>query len=418
MAFILFDANNFYVSAELVLKPQYANHPVVVIGSNDGCVISRSQQAKDIGIKMGEPAHFVRNRQELWPHNVKFFSANFPLYGDMSARMVSVIASMVPALTQYSVDEVFARCPGMSPAQLDTLSSEVRHKVLQWTGLPIGAGIGLTPTLAKVASYLGKRVLRTGACSILADDQRLPALEATPIAEVWGIGPAFAEKLVGLGITNALQLANAPVGLIASNFPIGVRRTQAELQGHVSIDIAEPDVPRQMINVSRTFGQSLSCERDLAAAIVSFASAASEKLNRQQSVCGVIRVYLRPVSTSYVRSAATTVSLPVRTRDPRILASASVQASMRIFRQGVSYAKAGISLMDIIEPSSMPQQSLFESHDVDGCRVATLIASINDRFGRGSLAVARSLASDKWKPRADMLSGSSTTDISNLPVVF
>lgn len=416
MPYILFDAHNFYVSAELVFRPELRNCPVVVIGSNDGCVISRSQAAKDLGIKMGEPAHFVR--EEFWKHNVKVFSANFPLYGDMSARMMSVINSRVPKMTPYSIDEVFALCDGMSDHDILNLAVDIRRQVFEWTGLPIGAGIAKTKTLAKVASFIAKRVLRQDVVALLDPQSVQQALAATPISEVWGVGPAFASKLSSIGIRTALDFSRAPAETITRNFPVGLRRTQIELGGDNAISLEEPDTPRQMINVGRSFGQRLSQQADIASAFASFAGIACEKLNRQASVCGVVRAFVRPSSEHAERTRAITLTLPIRTADIRAITSASVSAGVSLLRHGVSYSKGGICLMDISTPGSEPQGCLFDTYDVDGGRVATLISRVNERFGRGSIATARTFGSKRWMPRADSLSGTSTTDISRLPVVF
>lgn len=416
VAVILFDAHNFYVSAELVFRPDLIGKPVVVVGSNDGCVISRSQQAKDIGIKMGEPMHFVR--EEFWREGVKFFSANFPLYGDMSARMMSVIGDLVASKTAYSIDEVFAFADGMTPNQLDALALQVSSTVLKFTGLPIGAGIAPNPTLAKVASYLAKRVYRTDCFAIHTEQQRLDALRLTPIREVWGVGSAYAAKLSAAGITTALDLANADSAHILANFPVGMRRTQIELQGIKAIDIADPSVPRQMINVGRSFGKALGSFDEIAPAFASFAMVAIEKLNRQNAVCGALRAYLRPVADAPVRAGASTHTFEIRTGDPRAIAGAAVDCAARMFRTGVRYSKGGICLFDLDQPDQRVQSSLFDTHDVDGGRISTLMAGINARFGRGSLSVARTIGSSSWKPRSTMSSGTSTTDISKIPVVF
>lgn len=416
MAYILFDAHNFFVSAELVFRPDLLGKPVVVIGSNDGCVISRSQRAKDIGIAMGEPAHFVR--REFYHDDVRFFSANFPLYGDMSARMMACIQPLVPSMTPFSIDEVFAHCKGMNTEQLLALATQVRDQVFKFTGLPIGAGIGNTHTLAKLASYLAKRVYRTDVYAINSNDERIAALRITPVGEVWGVGPAYKAKLIQAGIKTALDLALADPSIIAQQFPVGMRRTQLELNGTTAVDIGDPSTPRKMINVSRSFGAPIDKICDLSPAFASFAMTACEKLNRQQSVAGALRVYLRPASSMDIRSSATTVTFKTRTCDPRVIASAAAEGISRLFRTGVAYGKGGICLLDMDQPGSAIQSSLFETDDVDGNRVAEVVAGINERFGRGTLSVASSLGSPRWKPRCEFHSGTSSTRISGLPVVF
>lgn len=416
MAFILFDAHNFYVSAELVWRPDLRGTPVVVIGSNDSCVISRSQEAKDIGIKMGEAAHFVR--EEFWRHNVKFFSANFPLYGDMSSRMMQVIRMLVPKSSPYSIDESFSDCQGMSISQIDNLAEQVRLTVKQWTGLPLGAGIGPTMTLAKVASYIAKRVLRNDQHAIHSEQDRLHALSITPVAEVWGIGPAYAAKLKEMGVDNALQLANLSSNIVASQFPVSVRRTQAELNGSNAAVIGDMGDPRQMINVGRTFGRPIESMQDIAPAFAAFAMKASEKLHKQRSVAGGIRAYLMPATRSRGAPQALTASFSIRTSDPRSIANAAVRCSEQMFRNGVAYSKGGICLLDLDQLDSASQGSLFATYDEEGERVSSLISQVNARFGRGSISVGRSLGSKKWMPKADMLSCAYTTKIQQLKVVY
>ncbi|MFG9350216.1 DUF4113 domain-containing protein [Pseudomonas aeruginosa] len=415
MAFILFDAHNFYVSAQLVWQPEFIGKPVVVIGSNDGCVISRSPEAKKLGIAMGEPAHFVR--EEFWRENVKFFSANFALYGDMSSRMMAVIEQLVPKMRIYSIDEAFAICDGMSIVQLETLASQVQAQVKQWTGLGIGAGIAGTLTLAKVSSYLAKRVFKTDMHSIHSDADRIEAISRTPVAEVWGVGPAYASKLESLGVRTALELAQASTSMIRQNFPVGIWRTQAELQGFPAVDLGDESAPRQMINVGRSFGQRIESLHDLKPAFAAFAMKAAEKLNKQRSVCGAIRAYLRPAGDQPVRPVAVTAKLSIRTSDPRAIAVASAECATRMFRQGVAYSKGGICLLDLDQPEAAIQPSLFDTCDQDGGRISTLMAQINARFGRGSLSVASTLGPDVWKPRADGISDTYSTRISELKVV-
>jgi DNA polymerase V len=416
MSYILFDAHNFYVSAELVWRPDLAGYPVVVIGSNDSCVISRSQQAKDIGISMGEPAHIVRDA--FWRHNVKIFSANFALYGDMSSRMMQIIKSLTPLSLPYSIDESFSHCEGMSSIQIDTLAKQVRNTVKQWTGLPIGAGIGPTMTLAKVASYVSKRVLRIDQYAIHSDADRIKALAITPISAVWGVGPAFASKLGLAGVATALEFADLSPTFVSKNFPVGVRRTHIEVNGQNAVDIGDMNDPRQTINVGRSFGANISSFEDLSPAFAEFASKASEKLYRQRSVSGAITTSLFPTNRSQALPRAITARFQYRTNDPRAITAAAVDCLSRIFSKDTHYSKGGICLLDIGQPDSNQQAEMFDTHDLQGEKVASLISQVNARFGRGSLSVGRCLGSKRWMPRRDMLSDSFTTQTSQMLVVY
>jgi len=418
-AFILFDANNFYVSAERVWRPELENKPVVVAGSGDGCVISRSNEAKELGIKMSEPVHLVR--QEHWRSGVIICSANFPLYGDLSSRMMRSIATLAPSILTYSIDEAFVFAHGMSDEQLHQLTMQIRDRVLAWTGLATGAGVGPTPTLAKLGSYGAKRVLKTGYCNLMSPIDRDQLLALTPVGEVWGIGAATASRLTGMGVTTAAEFAMLPKHIVEREFPITVRRTQLELNGVCAVDLKGNDGPREMINVGRTFGSRIDTLDSLTAALVEFASLAASRLRKQGSAASAMRVYARTSpydnkDAPYAKSITVPFSQPAS--DVRIFARAAAQAARTIFRSGVRFSKAGVLLMGVQPASAMSQQDLFGYDTGSQDRLMSTLDEINSRFGRGTVKLGRTIVAGGWKPRSDNLSPAYSCRLSDLKVVF
>lgn len=418
-AYVLFDANNFYYSVESVWRPELLHRPVVVAGSNDGCVISRSEEAKALGIKVGDPAHHVRNF--FWREGVTVCSANFALNGDMSSRMMRTLSSVVPKLAVYSIDEGFAICDGMSDEQLHSMTLEAGLRVKQWCGLGTGAGIGPTLTLAKLASYAAKRVTRSSLCNLMGADDRLSLLRLTPVSEVWGIGPSVTKKLLALGIKTAAEFAAAPRHVLEREFPVTVIRTQLELNGICAISLDDPGTPRQMINVSRSFGVPVTSVAELANALVSFVSSAATKLRRQQCTSSFMRVYAQSSAFS-TRAAPYAKTVTVKFRSPlddsRVLASLVSEAAASVFRSGVEFSKAGVCLMGIAPNGAMTQGELFGQSSVVSSDVMSAVDGINGKFGRGTIAVASEFSGKRWRGKSEDASPAFSTKLADLKTVY
>jgi len=418
-AFILLDANNFYVGVERVWRPELANKPVVVAGSGDGCVIARSDEAKAIGIKMGDPLHLVR--QQHWRSGLIICSANFPLYGDASSRLMRSVATVAPKITPYSIDECFIHAHGMSDQQLHQLAIQARERVLAWTGLGTGAGIGPTPTLAKLGSYGAKRVLKTGLCNLMSPFDREQLMALAPVGEVWGIGPSLTARLAAMGVTTAAQFAKLPRHVVEREFPVTVLRTQLELNGICAVDLQGNDGPREMINVSRSFGSRIESLDALIAALVEFASMASARLRKQGSAASAIRVYARtsPFETKSAPYAKTvTVPFAQPAFDARVFARAASQAARSIFKPGIRFSKAGVLLMGIQPADAMNQQDLFGYDDTSQDRLMSTLDEINSRFGRGTVKLARTMELGGSRARPESLSPAYSCRLADLKVVF
>ena len=418
-AFILIDADNFYCSCERVWRPELWNKPVVVAGSGDGCVIARSPEAKSLGIKMSDPVHLVR--EEHWRSGLIICSANFPLYGDLSSRMMRTIAPLVPALTVYSIDEAFCLCDGMSDDQLHQVAVQIRARVLAWCGLGTGAGIGPTPTQAKLASNAAKRVTKTGLVNLMQPEDRLMMLHLAPVSEVWGIGPAVTEKLRLMGINTAAQFAQLPRHIVEREFPVTVLRTQLELNGVCAVPLTGNDGVRDMINVSRSFTARIESEKDLVAATVDFAARASAKLRKQGSVASAMRVYARTSpfdnkQAPYAKTVTVPFSQPVA--DARVFARSAAQAARSIYRPGVRFSKVGILLMGLQSATEMHQQDMFGYDAGAEERVMGAIDQINAKYGRGTVKLGRSILSAEAEGRGKNVSPAFSCRASDLKLVY
>ena len=297
--FALVDGNNFYVSCERAFRPALKNRPVVVLSNNDGCAIARSNEAKALGIRMGQP--WFECRQLAEDHGVVALSANFVLYGDMSDRMMSVAAELGPGQEIYSIDESFINMAGV-PGNLTAKAQQMREKVLQWTGIPTGIGIGPTKTFAKLANHVAKSADRkpgsyptelARVCNLAT----LPAsdldavLQATAVGEVWGVGRRIAAQLNEGGVTTVLDLVRLDPATVRRRWSVVLERTVRELQGQQCISLEDQPAPKKEIAFTRSFGAAVTELADLVAAVTRFASGAAVKLRAQGSKAGQLQVF-------------------------------------------------------------------------------------------------------------------------------
>ena len=335
--YALIDGNNFYVSCERVFNPILIEKPVIVLSNNDGCVISRSNEAKALGIKMGQPLFECKHIIERC--KVHVYSSNFALYGDMSARMMQVINDLVPHMEIYSIDEAFALFDNAMQSPQARMRI-VRETVMRWTGLPVSIGIGPTKTLAKLANKRAKKDLLTHGVfdmSIVNLDQFLAAF---PVSDVWGIGRAYTKKLASKGITTALHLKNADDAWIKKNMSVLGLKTVSESRGISCIDLQEVVPSKQSITCSRSFGTTVTQLSALQEAIATYTTRAAEKLREQQLSCGALSIFCatsRFVSDRYSNSR--TIELLQPTSYTPTLIYAATHAMEEIYRPGYFYHK-------------------------------------------------------------------------------
>ncbi|KAA8726758.1 Y-family DNA polymerase [Ewingella americana] len=415
--FALADVNSFYASCETVFRPDLKGLPVVVLSNNDGCVIARSAEAKKLGIKMGDP--FFKMRDLFERHKIVTFSSNYALYADMSSRVMTVLEEMAPAVEIYSIDEAFMNLQGVSNCKnLEEFGRDVRAKVLQWTGLTVGVGIGPTKTLAKLANHAAKKWTKTGGVvdlSLLARQRKLMAL--VEVGDVWGVGRRISKKLNDMGITTALQLADAPTGLIRKHFNVVLERTVRELRGEPCLELEEFAPTKQQIVCSRSFGDRVTEYYLMREAICSHAVRAAEKLRGERQYCRHISAFVKtsPFSVNevyYGKTAGTKLQIP--TQDSRDIVAAAAQCLDAIWQDGHRFQKCGVMLGDFYS-QGVAQLGLFDEYKPrsNSEQLMAVLDGIN-HSGKGRVWFAGQGVQKSWEMKRQMLSPAYTTRFSDL----
>jgi DNA polymerase V len=410
--FALVDGNNFYASCERVFDPAIRAKPVVVLSNNDGCAIARSAEAKALGIRMGHPIHLV---PPALKKQLVVRSANFTLYGDMSTRVVSVLRDAITRVEVYSIDESFLDLTGINDAE--AFCRQLRERVHRWTGIPNCIGVAPTKTLAKLANKIAKA--GPGVVVLGSPQQQRIALMHFPVADVWGVGRRWSEKLAALGITTAAQLRDAPTEVILERFGVVMARTQRELGGQACLELEEVEPDRKQILVSRSFAERVEDHEAVAQAVATFAVRACEKLRRRGLVTSAVGVFahtdtFRPELKQHHPTRM--ASLPAATADSRVVLSALRPLMAGMLRHGYGYKKAGVTLTDLARPSEL-QGDLFAPATVGDERLMATLDQINRKFGRGVAGLGASgwKAKPVWGMRQQLLSPCYTTSARDLP---
>lgn len=418
-AYALVDANNFYATCEKIFQPELENRPVVVLSNNDGCIVARSAEAKALQIPMGAPIHewrgFCRH------HGVVIKSSNYTLYGDMSARMLSVLQDMCPVVESYSIDESFADLTGFR--DLTRMAVSLREAVRRRTHLSCGVGIGPTKTLAKFASILAKQPGTAGVFNL--DDLPMTAADELmaqhPVGRVWGVGPRLSRRLNEEGVYSVLDLKRLSPDAIRRRHGMVLEKTVRELNGQSCLNLEEVGQPRQHIMSSRSFGTVLMQLDPIKAAISHHAAHVADKLRQQHGLARHVYVRLRtnPARTQDLQYQRTTlIPLAVPTADTAVILTAAMTGLKEIFRSGFKYHKVGVMLGDISD-AAMQQPDLFNAAD-DGrrTRLMSLMDQINQKQGRGTLHFASTDLDDAWHMRHANRSPRFTTCWDELPVAY
>ncbi len=413
--FALVDCNNFYASCERVFQPKLEGRPVVVLSNNDGCIIARSNEAKKLGIGMGVP--FFKVRPIIEHHNVAVRSSNYELYGDMSQRVMQTLMHLTSDAEVYSIDEAFCDLSGFMHRDLNQYAWEMKNTVKQWTGLPVGVGIGATKTLAKLANNAAKKA--DGVVVLDSDAITKAILAMTPVRDVWGIGRQYDKLLERYGIRTAYEFANARDSWIRKHMHITGLRTAQELRGIPCIPLEEQPDPKKNIAMSRMFGRPITKLKHLEEAITAYSTRAAEKLRHENLHANTMLVffYTSPFKEGFT-GATCAFTLPCATNYTPDLIRYAVAAVRQEFRAGNSYIKAGLILGELTDPSRR-QLTLFENGD-DDKRIAIMQAldTVNKRWGRNTLFYAGSGIDKTWRMRRERKSPSYTTRLNELLRVF
>jgi DNA polymerase V len=429
LATVLIDGNNFYASCEALLDPTVGGKPLVVLSNNDGCIVSRSAEARALGIPMGAP--FFQVQPQLERHGVIVRSSNYSLYGDMSQRLMATLETWVEDLEVYSIDEAFGllhrpRTSDGATADLTAWGLALRQAVRQRLGLPVAVGIAPTKVLAKLANRLAKRstgVPQPGVFDLGAVTNPDPWLEAVAIEDVWGIGRRLSRWCRLRGIRHARQLRDMPPGELRRRCGVTGLRLQRELQGHPCLPLVTLPAAKKETCVSRSFSTPITTAAELRQAVATYLSRAAEKLRRQRQCAGSITVFVRsnPFQGSTFYSNAATVTLPVASDDTAVLLAAALPLAEGLFRPHHPLRKAGV-LLQALQSADQLQHHLFLPL-TPACqkRRQALLATIdalNARHGRGTIQWAACGLQAPWAMRRSRLSRSATTRLEDVPVVW
>ncbi len=407
MPIALVDCNNFYVSCERVFNPRLEDVPVVVLSNNDGCAVARSGEVKALGIKMGEP--WFKMKEIAKKHGIVALSSNYALYGDLSARVMSLLSNFSPNQEIYSIDECFLDLDGFDPMTLSDYGQKIRQTVKQSVGIPVCVGIADTKTLAKLANHCAKKGLagNNGVCDFgRLDEQKLSSLLASiPVGEVWGVGQRITGRLDHMNIKTIEDLRRADPEYIRQQFSVVLERTVNELNGTPCIELEEATAPRQQIMVSRSFGSEVTQLADLSESVVYFTARAAEKLRQDGSVAASLCVFVRTnpfkeEAPQYQRSMIVPFFRP--TDDTTKLVHASLQGLKAIYRSGYGYKKSGVLLMGLQSKGTV-QATLFDD-PIEQARSENMMRvmdAINRKMGQGSLTVAASGVNRRWAMRRE-----------------
>jgi DNA polymerase V len=415
--FALVDCNAFFVSCERVFQPRLEGKPVIVLSSNDGCAIARSNEAKALGIRMGDPLFKIKDIVKK--HHVHVFSANFSLYGDMSSRVMETLKILGPNLEVYSIDEAFLDLKSLPLENLFAYGCEVKRTVKQWTGIPVSVGMGPTKTLAKIANHLAKK--DPSGCRVLTDPAEIEAiLRDFPLSDIWGVGRQWSKKLLQYNINTALDLANADHRWVRKAFNIVLARTALELKGTPCLSLEDISPSKKTMISSRSFGTPVTNPEHLREAVSMHASLLAQKLRQQGSKTSLMSVYIRtnPFDRqgSYY-SNSRLVSLITPSQDSAVLIKAGISALRKIYKPGLAYKKAGVTVLNLT-PETQCTPSLFkEWEEKDSAKRKALLKTmdrLNAQYGRGSLIFASEGIRRSWRPKSGWRSPSYTQDWTKL----
>ncbi len=418
--FALVDCNNFYASCEKLFRPDLKDTPVVVLSNNDGCVVARSREAKSLGIKMGVPVFQIKS--EMQRHGILAFSSNYALYADLSSRVMRTLEEMAPRVEVYSIDEAFLDLTGIESAiSLVEFGQQVRERIGHWIGITVCVGIAPTKTLAKLANHAAKKYPATqGVVDLTNPDRQRRLLALVPVDDVWGVGRRLSKRLNALGITTALDLANASPRAIRDQFSVVLERTVRELNGESCIELEEIPPTKKQIVCSRSFGVKVTQFELLREAVCEYATRATEKLRKEQQQAKVLTVFIRTSpfkdnEPQYSNSASGELLIPsCDTRDFIELASHLLK---RIWKDGFRYAKAGVMLSDFYDPG-MFQPGLFDdvSTRSNSQQLMSVLDTIN-QSGAGKVFFAGQGTKKDWSMKREHLSPAYTTRWDQLPRV-
>jgi len=415
--YALVDCNNFYASCERIFDPSLWGRPVIILSNNDGCVVARSQEAKEAGVPFAVP--YFKIKDMIRAHNIAVFSSNYALYADISNRVMTTLHSFSPDIEVYSIDEAFLlfRNAGKN---LEELGGEIRRKIYRDIGVPVSVGIAPTKTLAKAASGYAKRNPHTGGVVFLHDKESVDeVLHNMSVVDIWGIGPAYAAKLKNRRVQSAMDFSILDEKWVRKNMTITGLRTLYEVRGYPCIEFEEAPSPKKAILSSRSFGSPIKKLNQLRESLSMYTSRAAEKLRKQKCAAGAITVF---VMTNRFRndpqySRSLTMELPEATCDTSVLISSAMILLDKIFREGFSYKKAGVMLSDLVSEKNIQKNLFTHTTGKERDHLMKTVDLINNSYGSGKIFYASSGGDKTWRMKREFLSPRYTTRWEDIPLV-
>lgn len=413
--YALVDCNNFYASCERLFNPTLDKKPIVVLSNNDGCVIARSEEAKQIGIVMGSPAYLMG--ELIKKNGVVVFSSNYTLYGDLSDRVMQTLNSFVPRMEIYSIDEAFLDMSGMRTQDLSALGKKITCTVKKDIGIPVSVGIAPTKTLAKMANRYAKKSRKPGAVFWAANDGLITEMLAhTPVQDVWGIGHQYSLFLQKHGFKTALDLANAPEEWVRKNMSVVGQRLLNELKGTACLPSLYKARPKKNICTSRSFGKLLTDREEIKVAIANYAALCAAKLRQQKTCCKKLEVFIQTnphkiAHKQYFMSIS--ISLETASNHAGEIIKYAMKGFDIIFKEGYLYLKCGVVVTDLV-PEAVFQGSIFSTTNVKSMTMMHTMDQLNKCFGSEMVRTASQGFERRYKLKADFLSPCYTTNIKQI----
>jgi len=413
----LIDCNSFYVSCERLFNPKIINKPVVVLSNNDGCVISRSTEAKKIGIKMGEP--YFKVKDLVKKNDVQIFSSNYALYGDISRRVMKVIKEFSDKMEIYSIDEAFISLSFVENQRLNEYGKEIRERILKWTGIPTSIGIANTKTLSKVANHIAKKN-KTGVIVLDKEKDIDEELKKFDISNIWGVGKQLSKLYIKNNIDTAYKLKNISNTWVKKNTNVLGAKTVMELRGVPCVELQTVESKRKSCCVSRSFGKKVENIEKLKESITTHCLSAAEKIRGDDQVTKSVTVSIRTSPFDRHReyySNSITVDLPIATNNSIELIKAAIEGLMAIYKYGYFYQKSGITLSNLNDAGKEEFNLLAPLLETKSKSLMKAIDSTNIKYGRNSISIAQAGVSNTWKMRREHFSKIDTASFDSLPML-
>ena len=416
--FALVDCNNFYASCERVFNPALRQKPIAILSNNDGCVIARSDEAKVLGLPMGAPV--FKYKEFIKANNIQLFSSNYALYGDMSSRVMRILEQFSPDVEVYSIDEAFLQLNGFDSYNLHEYGTEMRQRILKWTGIPTCVGVAPTKALSKVANKIARKFPKeTGGVYVIdSEEKRIKALKWTQLKDVWGIGPALHKRLSAKQCKTAYDFVQLPDMWVRKTFSITEWKLKKDLEGISKIG-PETLKNKRAIATTRSFEHTIKDLEDIKERISTFACSGAEKLRKQGSSCHMMFIFLR---SDYHKKnleqhlASIVVNIPFPTNSSLTLSTNAIKAVATIYKKGIQYKKAGVILTGIV-PTDNHQLQLFNHGHPQHLPLMRTIDFINKKYHEPKLKLGNQDLKRTWKMRQEYLSPNYTTNLNDIITV-